>query len=414
MMRESGPMPHLDVGETSCNERTEHASESPGQSGSSSCHPLRVVVIIDSLRTGGAERLVAEEAAAFDPARVALHVVVLARNTHTAFAAQVEARGVPISWVTGHGLLDVSRLGRLVRVLRALKPDVVHVHTDYATIIGLVAARVCGLPAVATMHGMTSYQTRWNTAKRLLEIVALRLGANRIVVVASSAIPGMRAQFKLPAQRIVTVPNAVGAAYFQPPSGFDRAAKRRELGVADDEVLVATIGRLAPVKGHAVLLEAVATLKERCPRARYAIVGGGPERPGLEEQVRRLGLDAQVQILGERQDVLQLLLASDLFVLPSLSEALPQALLEAMAAGVPCVATDVGGVSDVLVPGQAGWLVPPGNAAALAAALGDALGDPVRAAEYGAAGRARVKASFAMEARLNRLEALYREVQRRA
>lgn len=375
--------------------------------------PVRVVVVMDDLAVGGAERILADEARTYDPRRVSLHVVALGEAPGSPLEREVREAGVSVVCVPGVGLRDPVRLLRLVQTFKALDADVVHTHTDYANILGLAAARLAGIPAIATLHGMTSYQSRNAGVKHLLQVMALRLGASHVVVVAPAAAEAARKTFHVPSQRISVIPNAIDSAAVRAPAGFDRSAMRASLGVDPAARVVCAVGRLVPVKGHAVLLEAAATVLRQQPRACFLFVGNGPERESLEARAAALGIASAVRFLGERADVWNVLAASDLFVLASLSEMLPQALLEAMAAGLPVVSTSVGGVPDLVRPTATGWLVPPGDAPALAEALLQALTDPSDMARRAVAGQALVEQQFALSARCERLEALYRSVARR-
>jgi glycosyltransferase involved in cell wall biosynthesis len=183
-----------------------------------------------------------------------------------------------------------------------------------------------------------------------------------------------------------------------------RARVRSEFRLGDEPVLLAT-SRLHPTKGHRDLLAAVAQLRQTSPRVRLLLVGDGVERPHLEEQARGLGLGDAVRFTGFRDDVTALLQAADLFVLPSLREGMPNAALEAMAAGLPIVACAVDGVPEAVADGETGLLVPPGSPDALADALGRLLADRARAERLGRAGRDRARERFALDRVLAETEA---------
>ncbi|MFO0952930.1 MAG: glycosyltransferase [Isosphaeraceae bacterium] len=199
-----------------------------------------------------------------------------------------------------------------------------------------------------------------------------------------------------PADRLAVIPNAVD------PAPFDQAASqalpRPALGLADvpeDARLILYVGRLDAQKGLTTLLEALSRPSVTGPDWHLALAGDGPERDRLQaEAASRPGLAGRVHWLGHRSDVPALLAASDLLILPSLWEGMPNAVLEAMAARRPVVATAVEGTTDLVVPGETGWLVPPGDADALESALTEALADLERLRQFGEAGRARVEAHF--------------------
>jgi glycosyltransferase involved in cell wall biosynthesis len=194
----------------------------------------------------------------------------------------------------------------------------------------------------------------------------------------------------------------------------DRADVRAELGVAPDAALIGAVGRLTADKGgQDVLIRAVGRVRETCPQVRLVMVGDGPLRPGLEQLTAQLGLTGTVIFTGLRSDVPRLLGALDVFVLPSEREALPVAVLEAMAAGLPLVATRVGGIPEVVEDGATGFLVPPGDVAAMHCVLERLTGDPALAARLGAAGQAHVQAHFTVQQMVRQVERLYDQLAQR-
>jgi glycosyltransferase involved in cell wall biosynthesis len=372
--------------------------------------PIRILTVIDDLRAAGAQRVVAEEVLAFTPDRVQFDVVTLADSPGTSLAPELARRGIRIWRLPGRGLVDPRRLGRLTRVIRRTRPDLVHSQLEYANILGPLAARLAGRPTVASLQNVAVHQDKAATLKRLLEGVVLRALAARVIVVASSAVEESSRNFHLPKHALVAIPNAIDLRRTRLPDGFDRAAKRQQLGLGARGPLICTVARLHPDKGHRFLFQAAERLTEQYPEAVFALVGRGDEEQELRAQASASAAAERIQFLGERSDVPEILASSDLFVLPSLNEGLSIAMLEAMAVGVPVVATDVGGASDILITGQTGWLVPSGDPTALADAIGDALSHPERARAYAERARAMVETDFSIETHARRLEALYRQV----
>jgi glycosyltransferase involved in cell wall biosynthesis len=398
------------MGKSSAQRREEqHASVGSGAVRRQPEQRLRVLVIVDDLRVSGAQRQIAEEARVLDRDRVALSIVALAAPPGPSLAPHIAASGVPIGVLPGTGILDPRRLARLVRLMRRMRPDVVHTQLSYANILGLLAARLAGRPSVASLQNVTTNQGRLNGPKRALERLALRL-AQRTIVVAEGAREETQRSFRLPPERIAVLPNAIDPARLELPADFDRDEMRRRLGGSASGPLICVIARLTPDKGHGLLLQAAATLASRHPGARYLFVGTGTEEGRLRQLAHDLGLSGSVAFLGVRDDVPQIVAASDLFVLPSLNEGLSLAMLEAMAIGTPVVVTRVGGSADVIESGQTGWIVPPGQPAALVDAIGEALGDPDRAVAQARRARDRVRNTFAVERHVEQLEAMYRDV----
>jgi glycosyltransferase involved in cell wall biosynthesis len=183
-------------------------------------------------------------------------------------------------------------------------------------------------------------------------------------------------------------------------------AALRGVRAGEERPVVVTLARLAPQKGIGVLLRAAAEL----PNVSFIVAGEGPERHALESQARSLGVSDRVAFSGFQSDPAALLASADLFVLPSFEEGLPLALLEAMAVGTPVVATAIGGTDEVVTHGEHGLLVPPGDAAALASAIGALLRDPARAARLAVAARTRVRESFSMERMVHDVVSVYDSV----
>jgi len=203
-------------------------------------------------------------------------------------------------------------------------------------------------------------------------------------------------------ERLHAIPNGIELPAEDPGA---RERVRQQLGLRDAPTLV-VISRLHPDKGHSLLLKVVADLKRDFPELRVLIVGEGSERPGLERQAADLGLHQAVVFTGFRTDVLDLLRASDIFVLPSFHEGIPYAALEAMSVALPVVATAVGGLNELVVHGATGLLVPPGEPEPLKEALARVLRDPDLRREMGRAGLARVRENYTLDRMLERTEAL--------
>lgn len=329
------------------------------------------------------------------------HRSVLLCPPGSAAAAEAARRGIASETVAMRGDLDLLAVWRLTSVLRAAAPDVVHLHTGRAAWLGGLAARRAGLPAIVTRRMDRPIAPGWRT-RTIYERCTRRTAAIAPPVVDQLVAGGV------PRDRIVLIPSAVDPARVAPR--LAAAAMRGALGVAADAPLLLSIAALVRRKGHDVLLDALAALGKRGLRPRLWVAGDGPERAVLEAQAEHLGLAAQVDWLGQRDDVGDLLAAADVFVLPSRAEGLGVAALEAMAAGRAVVASAVGGLAEAVVDGRSGLLVPPGDAVALAAALEQLLREPALRARLAAGGPARVAEGFLAEQMVAAYERLYREV----
>jgi len=177
--------------------------------------------------------------------------------------------------------------------------------------------------------------------------------------------------------------------------------------VGDDEQVVIAVGRLSCQKGHAVLFDAVPDILRRFPKTVFVLVGDGPARQELARQAERMGIQRRVRFLGTRPDVFRLLAAADVFVMPSLSEGMPVALLEAMGMGLPLVASALDGIASVITDGEQGVLVPPGDAEALAVALQELLARPELRRQLGERARRHVRAHYTLDRMCEQYEELF-------
>jgi glycosyltransferase involved in cell wall biosynthesis len=217
----------------------------------------------------------------------------------------------------------------------------------------------------------------------------------------------------VPPSKIVYIPNGIDTSRFQ-PNPTVRKVVRESLGYSEEIFVWLTVGRLEPVKNHRELIQAFCEVVSEYPHARLLIAGQGSLHPVLEQQIAASGLGTHVRLLGIRRDIPELLNAADAFVLPSLWEGMSNALLEAAAAALPMVATNIGGNPEIVLDGVSGFLVPPSEPASLKVAMGRLMGIPKeQRLGMGLAGRAHVVQNFDLERVVDRWEALYRELLQR-
>jgi glycosyltransferase involved in cell wall biosynthesis len=216
----------------------------------------------------------------------------------------------------------------------------------------------------------------------------------------------------VPRDRLVVIPNFVDRAAFDGAAAERRRHWRQAFGILGDEVVVGVVANLYPVKNHAMLLRAAARIASTWPAVRYVLAGDGGERAALEAQARQLGLEQRIILPGRVSPEPGLARAFDIAVLTSWEEGFPNWLVEAMAAGLPVVATRVGGVPDAVVDGETGFLVPPDDDERLAAGLVRLLEDRTLAAHMGSAGRERARRLYHEDTVLRSLESLYESLAR--
>lgn len=334
----------------------------------------RVVHVRSAQGLYGAERsllaLAAATEAPFEPVVVSL----VRPGREDPLGAAAERLGIPANRVEARGRLSPSALGPLVRLARG---GLLHAHDYKALVLAIAAGAMARAPVVATFHGDTGHLRRVVLYERLARWAAR---FTRSVAATSGPLAG-RIRSAAPRTPVHVIPNGIPVAAL--PTAAARAAAREALGLPAGSTVVAFLGRLSPEKAPEVLLRAV-----RGTRLRVLVAGEGPLRDALEAETE----PAQVRFLGFLPDVAPVLAAADVLALPSRTEGLPMAVLEAMAAGLPVVASAVGSLPEVL-GGGAGILVPPGDVSALRLAL-EGLSVPEARAELVAEARRRVESRY--------------------
>lgn len=310
-------------------------------------------------------------------------------------------------------LSDARALWGLCRMLRQFRPHIVHTHTAKAGVLGRIAGRLAGVPVVVhTYHGhvLRSYfGPLRNALFRALER-ALGRASDALVAVSESVKDDLVALGVAEAAKIRVVPLGLELAGLT--GALPRGRLRAESGVGAGAPLIGIVGRLAPIKDLPTFLGAATLVLRSAPEARFAIVGDGEERPALEAAVVRLGLQGLVHFHGWHRDMAAVYGDLDVVVNCSRNEGTPVALIEALAAGRPVVATRVGGTPDLLAGGDYGILVPPGDPEALAGAIEAVLHAPDAARARAACGRAYVLRQHSVERLVDDVDRLYRQLLR--
>lgn len=329
--------------------------------------PVKVLELIKTMGSGGAERLLVERLRAAPRGSVAPLDVEVATIFVGSPSLLPEASAVARrAHVLGdESFLDPRWVFRLVRLLRRGRFDVVHVHSPAVSVVLNLVVRV--LPRRPEVL-VTEHNTEYRPVTRVLHRVAVRMASH--VVAVSAAVRDGLPRMRTPVSTIVHGVD-VGRA--------DAAVAHRELAMAELGVsggpIVVTVANLRPQKDLEVLLRAARVVVDAIPGTTFHVAGEGPERPQLERLRRDLGLDTSVVLHGSLPNAIRLTALGDLFVLSSLHEGLPVAVMESIACGVPVVATDVGGLRELVVADETGWLVPAGDHQALAARVREALTD---------------------------------------
>lgn len=306
---------------------------------------------------------------------------------------------------------DVRAYAELSRLVRRYRPRVVHTHMAKAGTLGRTAARRRRVPAIVhTFHGHV-LEGYFSAAVSRLFVATERSVARRTdaLVAVSGAVRDDLLRLGIgDAQRWRVIPYGFDLEPLL-AGRLDRTIARRSLGLPPAGPAVGIVGRLVPIKNHALFMDAARRVLERRADVTFVVAGDGELRTTLEDEARRT-LGDRARFTGWVASLPALYAALDVVVLTSLNEGTPVALIEAAAAGLPVVATDVGGVADVVVDGETGFLVPSGDSSALAARIGDVIEDPALARKIGEEGRRRVRSAFSPDVMADRIADLYLEI----
>ncbi len=362
--------------------------------------PIHIQHVLLSLEPGGLENGVVNVVNRLDPARFRSSVCCLRRAG--AFASRILSADVPVHEMRSGGGNDPLLPLRLARLFRQTGADIVHTRNPEAFFYGFLGAKIAGTKSVVHSEHGRSFDDR-----------QIRFLVQRVFSRYTSALFAVTEQLKrdvvahvgIPADRIEVLYNGVDFGRFVPAAGN---RLRTELGLASDILIVGSVGRLASVKNYSLLLRAIGEI--RAEKVAVVLVGDGPERAALEAEARVLGLGEHLRFLGHREDVATLLAGMDVFVLPSISEGMSNTLLEAMAAGVVVVASNVGGNPEIVRDEIDGLLFESRNQGALRENLERLQADPALRERLARAGRERVLRDFSIDAMISRYESLYQEV----
>jgi glycosyltransferase involved in cell wall biosynthesis len=345
--------------------------------------PLRVLVLIDSLTLGGAENLVVAFARLAPLQNMTVSVAAISgTDARTEIEPRLRELGVEASFLSIPRLLSPRALPAVAAAIRASKCDVVHAHLEYAATLAPIAALRTRRPVVSTLHHVPA-RSDWRTAARERLAVAIAGRAARLIFVSQASMDAFASRYRRNTRTWTVVPNGVDLTAFNPGA----AGPLPGLCLPEGAPVVALVAALREGKGHATAIDAWPEVRRHVPGAVLLFVGSGVLQADLEARAARTGVGDAVVFAGLRSDVPALLGRSSLVILPSDLEAFPTVLMEAAAAGRAVVATRVGGTSEIVVDGETGVLVPPGDPEALARAITALLEDHVRREGMGARAR---------------------------
>lgn len=360
--------------------------------------PTRIAFCITELDAGGAERMLTELVLGLP--RPDWEPRVYSLGPSGPYATLLQEAGVPVRCFDGLHAWDAPRvLWQLKSALHEFRPALLQTFLFHANILGRLAGRWAGVPHIVSgirvadrrsrLYGWIDRRTNWLV--------------DRNVCVSRGVADYCERESGFEPAKTVVIPNGVDVSAFTAAKPADWT----RLGLPADSRVALTIGRLEPQKGMDLLLASIAAVASRVPALHLVIVGDGPDRASLQAQARALGIESRVWFLGRRPNVPELLAASEVFVLASRWEGMPNVVLEAMAAGKPIVATAVEGTTELICDGVTGWLVPVGELDTLATALHEAFAVPGAARSRGVSAQHLVNEQFTIESMVARYAALY-------
>jgi glycosyltransferase involved in cell wall biosynthesis len=369
----------------------------------------RIVYIIDGLGMGGAERLMIPILKNLSREHFEVRVCALQVRDGNPMAEQIRAMGIPVDLLIIPYLRDLTALPRLIKYLRKIGADLVHAQLEFSDIFGNIAAKALRLPSVSTLHTMPSQDMQMKLKlHQKLEFLALRCFCDVVISVSDVAREFYLNISSLHPSTLRTLYNGIDLPQIADQNPVDaRATVRKELGIPADASVLTTVAVLRELKGIQFMIQALPAILTRFPKSYYLIVGHGDYLESLIRQVELAGVKEHVIFAGQRNDVQRFLRASDIFVLPTLTEALPTVLAEAMTARLPIVASSVGGIPEMVVDGQNGRLVPSADPQALSDACLDLLSKPQECAQMGEKGWEVVNQKFNIRTQVAHLEKLY-------
>ncbi len=369
----------------------------------------RIVYVIDGLSMGGAERLMVPILKHLSRIDFEPHVCALQSKDGNPMAEEIRSLGIRVDCLDIKRLRDLNVLPKLTGYLKDIDADLVHTQLEFANILGNVSAKLIRLPSVCTIHVLPSLEVKTKSKfHQKLEWFVLRHFCDQVISVSEEA-----RQYHLDISgaapdQVTTIYNGIDLSHF---ASLDRQRERTEvraeLGIPADAKLLTTVAVLRPLKGIQFMIRALPGILASHPDIYYLIIGNGTHHEALMEEVRKADVGKQVIFAGMRKDVPRLLAASDIFVLPTLTEALPTVLAEAMAARLPIVASRVGGIPEMVIDEQNGCLVEAEDVDALASACNHLLGDAGKRTSMGAKGWEIVQRKFSIQRQVEELKQLY-------
>ena len=371
----------------------------------------RIIWLIDSLKPGGAEQLMPSLLKEFDNDSYEIRVCVLQVRKGNPIAVELGEQGIPVDLVLVRNLRNPINLFHVLQYFKKLSPILIHTQLEFADTLGNLAAKIIHIPSVSTLHTLEVPKKRKFAFFRLkLKWFVLRYFCDTIIAVSEITRKHHIKFGKLPPQKTKTIYNGIQLSRFQKRNESQLDEIRQGLKLKTNQTVVTTVAVLREPKGIQYMIRAMPEILKHKPDLTYLIVGDGVYADSLLDLVTVLGLQGNVIFTGRRTDIPDILAVSDLFVLPSLGDALPTVLIEALAAQTPIIATKVGGIPEIIENDVNGMLVPPADSDRLADACIKLIQDQELSHQFTVNGLEIAKRRFDVKVQVEQLQNLYKDL----
>ncbi len=364
---------------------------------------INIMHVLHHMKMGGAEHVVYDMVQALDKDKFDVSICCL--DSLGILGEELISKGYKVFVLNRKPGIDFKVSFKLARLYKELNIDIVHSHQYTPYFYAANAAILRRVKLIFLEHGR--HQPDKVRIKRVIYNFFLRPFTNVIVTNSIALKEALIKYEKMPVNAIEVIPNGVKLKEFDIIFQIDRDSKRAELGLGKDDIVAGMVARLHPIKDHFTLVKAFKKVVQQEPKAKLLIAGTGELYSEIEKLINKLMLQNSVKLLGYYEDLFGFLRSLDIFVLASISESAPISILEAMATGLPVVATDVGGVREMVIDNETGILVPPKDVDALAEALLNIIKDPIKRKKMSNMGRKRVEEVYSFEDMIHKYEQLY-------
>ena len=370
-----------------------------------------IIWMIDGLGPGGAEQLMPAILKHLQESGFNIRICALQVRNGNPIAGELNRLGLPVDLVLVPNLRHPPNLFRILRYLRLHRPQILHTQLEFSDILGTVAARLLGIPTVSTLHTLDVFEEKKSAGWRLqLRWFVLRNLCDKILAVSEKTRSHHLRMGRLNEGKTITLYNGIEIFRFMHIATSVRQQLRQSLNLPSRAQIIISVAVLREPKGIQYMLRALPGILEKNPNTHYLIVGDGAYGTCLHDLVTELALQEHVTFTGHRTDIPALLSISDIFALPTLGDALPTVLIEALAAQIPIVASNVGGVPEIVENNVNGLLVPPAVPSALTNACLQLLQDKELAARIVQAGNEVVQQRFDIHVQIEQLGRIYEEI----